>query len=76
MSQQDDDPNGPSDVRALRISFLLGVVAGLGHGVPRYGFFSIGNVGMVGLGIIVIVGLHALLIALMPPRGKGDAQPE
>ncbi len=71
MSQADDDPNGPSDVRALRISFLLGVVAGLGHGIPRYGMFSIGNVGMVGLGIIVVVGLHAALIALLPPRGKG-----
>ena len=72
MSQQDDDPNGPSDVRALRISFLLGVVAGLGHGIPRYGMFSIGNVGMVGLGIITIVGLHALVIALLPSRGTGS----
>ncbi len=72
MNPQDDDPNGPSDVRALRISFLLGVVAGLGHGIPRYGFFSIGNIAMVGLGIIVIVGLHAAVIALMPSRGTGS----
>lgn len=76
MSQQDDDPNGPSDVRALRISFLLGTVAGLGHGIPRYGMFSIGNLGMVGIGIIVIVGLHAALIALMPSRGKGTETTE
>lgn len=76
MSQQDYDPNGPSDVRALRISFLLGVVAGLGHGIPRYGFFSIGNVGMVGLGIITIVGIHALVIALMPARGTGSDSAE
>ena len=63
-------PEECRDLRAVKISFWLGVLAGAGHGIPRYGVFSIGNVGMIGLGIIVALGLHASVVALKPARPK------
>ena len=49
-------------------SLLVGALVGAGHGIPRYGVFSISNVAMIGFGIIVVVGLAAAVIALMPAR--------
>ena len=58
------------DLRAVKISFWLGVIVGAGHGIPRYGVFSIGNLGMIGLGIIVALGIHASVVALKPAQSR------
>lgn len=56
------------DVRALKIAIWVGVAIGAGHGIPRYGLFSIGNLALIGLGVIVSVGFYAAWIALRPAR--------
>lgn len=62
------DPHAASDVRALRFSFLTGALIGAVHGTIRYGFFTMQNVAMTGLGIITIVALHAAWIGIRPSR--------
>ena len=69
-----DDPECARDVRALTGSLLLGVVLGGAIGVTRYGLFTMGNVAMVGLGVIVSVSLHALVVALRPARDSKPAE--
>lgn len=56
------------DVRGVKIAFWVGVVAGIGHGAPKYGLFSMFTVALVGLMIITTVGLYAAAVALMPSR--------
>ncbi len=62
------DADDRRDVRGVKIAFWVGVVAGLGHGIPKYGLFSMFTVALVGLMIIAVVGLYAALIALLPAR--------
>lgn len=62
------DPVAARDRRALTFSILLGVVLGALVGVPRYGLFSMGNVSMMGLGMILVVSIHAAVIAILPAR--------
>ncbi len=64
----EDDARDRKDRRGLAIAFWVGVAVGAAHGIPRYGLFTISNVAMVGLGIIVSVGLYAAWIALRPAR--------
>ena len=65
---ESDDPHAAADIRALRRSFLVGAVIGGLWGSCRYGFFSMQNVAMVGLGIITLVALHALWVGISPSR--------
>lgn len=65
---QSNDPHAVSDVRALRFSFLGGAALGAIVGTSRYGFFTMQNVAMTGLGIITLVALHAAWIGLRPSR--------
>lgn len=62
----DDAERG--DVRGLKIAFWLGVVAGVVHGAPKYGVFSMYTVALAGLMIITFVGLYAAYVALRPAR--------
>ena len=63
-----NDPHAASDVRALRYSFLGGAALGAIYGTNRYGFFTMQNIAMAGLGIITLVALHAAWIGLRPAR--------
>jgi hypothetical protein len=56
------------DVRSVSIAIWIGVVAGLGHGVPRYGLFHMGTVALIGLMVILSVSIWAAIVALMPAR--------
>jgi hypothetical protein len=62
------DPIDARDKRALTLSIVVGVVLGALLGATRYGFFSMGNVACMGLGLIVVVSLHAAVIATLPRR--------
>lgn len=62
----DDAERG--DVRGLKIAFWLGIVAGVVHGAPKYGVFSMYTVALAGLMIITFVGLYAAYVALRPAR--------
>ena len=66
--EQSSDPGDASDRRALTLSIVVGVILGALIGVPRYGLFSMGNVSMMGLGMIVTVSVHAAVIAILPAR--------
>jgi hypothetical protein len=66
-----DDPEDARAKRGLTFSILLGAALGGLVGVTRYGPLSMGNVAMIGLGIIVVVSAHAAVIALLPARGTG-----
>ncbi len=68
MSDAAEDPRRRKDRRALTISILLGLAIGAGHGIPRYGALSLSTVAMMGLGMILVVGIHAAVIALSPAR--------
>jgi hypothetical protein len=68
MTDAIEDPRRRKDKRALAISTLLGLAVGAGHGIPKYGVFHISTVAMMGLGMIVVVGIHAAIVALMPAR--------
>jgi hypothetical protein len=63
-----DDPRSRGDRRLFTLAVLGGVVIGAGHGIPRYGVFSVGNVALMGLGVIVVVGIVSGVIALLPAR--------
>ena len=63
-----NDPHAAADVRALRASFFAGAVLGAIVGTCRYGFFSMLNVSMVGLGIITVVSFHAAWVGIRPSR--------
>ena len=63
-----NDPHAAADVRALRYSFLAGALIGGIYGSCRYGFFSMQNVAMIGLGIIVLVSFHAAWVGIRPSR--------
>ena len=63
-----NDPHASSDVRKLRLSFTIGAVLGAILGTTRYGFFTMQNVAMVGLGIIVAVSCHAAWVGIRPSR--------
>jgi hypothetical protein len=65
---QANDPHAAGDVRALRMSFLGGAVLGAIYGTSRYGFFTMQNIAMAGLGIITLVALHAAWIGIRPAR--------
>jgi hypothetical protein len=56
------------DVRMVKAAFWLGVVAGIGHGAPKYGLFSMYTVALVGLMIIALMGILAAVVALLPAR--------
>jgi hypothetical protein len=64
----ENDPNARKDRRLFTLSVLAGVAVGAAHGIPAYGVFSVGNVALMGLGTIVVVGLVAGVIALLPAR--------
>lgn len=68
MADAAADPRDRKDKRALTFSILLGIALGAGHGIPRYGVFSLSTVAFAGLGMILIVGLHAAIVAMKPAR--------
>lgn len=68
MSNESSDAADRRDVRNAKIAFWIGIVAGLGHGVPRYGLFRMETVAMMGLMVIVSVSLYAAIVALKPAR--------
>ena len=68
MDVQPPAPTDRRDRRLLLWSILGGVAIGAGHGVPMYGVFSVGNVAMMGLGVILVVGIVAGVVALLPAR--------
>jgi hypothetical protein len=63
-----DDPRDRGDRRLFLWSVLGGIAVGAAHGIPKYGVFSIGNVALIGLGVIAVVGIVAGVIALLPAR--------
>jgi hypothetical protein len=63
-----DDARARGDRRLFTWSVLAGVVVGAAHGIPKYGVFSIGNVTLIGLGVIAVVGVVAGVVALLPAR--------
>jgi hypothetical protein len=52
--------------KRITLAILLGIAIGAAHGIPRYGLFTLGNVAMMGLGIITTLGVYALIVALRP----------
>jgi hypothetical protein len=69
MDAESADPATSRRDRRLFLGSVLGGVAlGAGHGVPMYGVFSVGNVAMIGLGVILVLGVVAGVVALMPAR--------
>jgi hypothetical protein len=63
-----DDPRDRKDRSLFTWSVIGGVVVGAAHGIPKYGVFSIGNVSLIGLGVIAVVGIVAGVVALLPAR--------
>lgn len=63
-----NDPDCRKDRRIFGWSIVIGAIVGAGHGIPRYGVFTMQNLAMVGLGMIAVVGLAAAVIALLPAR--------
>jgi hypothetical protein len=61
------------DVRSVGIAIWIGVAAGLGHGIPRYGLLHMGTVSLVGLMVILSVAIWAAIVALMPARPIKDS---
>ena len=58
--------------RGVTWSILLGIALGGAVGAPRYGIFSVGDVAMIGLGVIVCCGVYALIVAFGPARSEAD----
>ena len=63
-----NDPACRKDCRIFTWSMVFGAIVGAALGIPRYGLFSMSNVAMIGLGMIVVVAVAAAVIALMPAR--------
>ena len=51
-------------------TILIGTAIGAAHGIRWYGTFSVGNVAMIGLGVITACGVFAIIVAFR----KGDTE--
>jgi len=52
--------------RAVGLAIVVGLVAGVALAFPRYGLLSIGTTALAGLGVMVALGVYAIVVAVSP----------
>jgi len=66
MDTRNDRPIDRAGRKAVGIAIVVGLVAGVLLGMPRYGLLSIGTTALAGLGVMVALGVYAIVVAVSP----------
>jgi hypothetical protein len=74
MQAINDRPEDRAARRRVTLAIVVGAVVGAIFGVPRYGPISVGNAGLMGLGVMLALGIYALVLAL-GPAGPAEEGP-
>jgi hypothetical protein len=67
-----DRPIDRAARRAIGLAIVVGGVIGTILGFPRYGLLSIGTVAFAGLGVMVALGVYAIVVAVSPSTPADD----
>jgi hypothetical protein len=66
MTTTTDRPIDRAGRRAVGIAVVAGLAVGVLLALPRYGLFSIGTTAFAGLGVMVALGIYAIVVAVSP----------